>query len=1051
MSYQPLHHKYRPQTFAQLVGQEAIATTLSNALCQQRIAPAYLFTGARGTGKTSSARIFAKSLNCVAVKAPTDTPCGVCETCRAVTNGSALDVIEIDAASNTGVDNIRELIERAQFAPVQCRYKVYVIDECLTGDTLVETSEGLVRIDDANLKGKQVLSYSDASGKWEYKKVLRWLDQGERQTLVIKTTRREIRCTGNHLIRTDTGWIAAKDVKEGVKILSPVNVAVASPYINMERMEEPADFPQVINLREPLMVGKNTTWTQFLTKLKSSVHFVPANAATNLMYLPFSRRKEQELSPSNLIGRSIPIEKGMEFGITGRRNLLQTPKDWIQKPWDLFMGLSWEMVPSLIQTLTADFLDCLGHTGLNSRIGWRTNPLAFQPYALPPASSLMLDTEIAPFAAKPFVTPVSNQFLTLSNPPAIARSFQRHGCARLLLRDWLGSTWMTVLSPSRPADALKSNSTQKDILPKKINSSLIGSQDWDTPPKSALIEGQVEEQSISTQLWEQTHLENGWPTLNLFQFPQWSTSLETIESVHLAGVEQVYDIEVENNHNFVANGLLVHNCHMLSSAAFNALLKTLEEPPDRVVFILATTDPQRVLPTIISRCQRFDFRRIPLEPMVQHLRMIAEKESISIAQDALHLVAQISQGGLRDAESLLDQLSLLAGEVTVDRVWDLVGAVPEQDLMALVEAISTSNPEAVLDHTRRLMDRGREPLIVLQNLASFYRDLLIAKTAPTRSDLVAITPPTWEKLCNFAQTQDLGTILVGQQHLRSSELQLKNTTQPRLWLELTLLGLFPTAIVGQPMERNLPQPTIAPEVPISKPVVKEATSAPQPSEPAIAPRSEEAAVSQPSDANDELDQTWQKILSYIDIPSTKGIVSANCHLLAVSGSEVTVGVRAESMVKMIQKTVPQIGKASARALKRAVKVTLQVSEAVASNSAWSIEQPNSSATFLVEPSPQLPEVSVPAIGPQAVESPELTPLAQQEAVENLDLAQVSWEDDEVIKAAKSLAYAFNGDIVNLDDDLGVPIDSESITIIPPAAETFEPEEELEDDEEDVEF
>jgi DNA polymerase-3 subunit gamma/tau len=130
MAYEPLHHKYRPQTFAQLVGQDAIATTLANALQQQRIAPAYLFSGPRGTGKTSSARILAKSLNCINQDHPTPDPCGVCETCRAITNGSALDFIEIDAASNTGVDNIRELIDRAQFAPAQCRYKVYVIDEC---------------------------------------------------------------------------------------------------------------------------------------------------------------------------------------------------------------------------------------------------------------------------------------------------------------------------------------------------------------------------------------------------------------------------------------------------------------------------------------------------------------------------------------------------------------------------------------------------------------------------------------------------------------------------------------------------------------------------------------------------------------------------------------------------------------------------------------------------------------------------------------------------------------------------------------------------------
>ncbi len=358
MAYEPLHLKYRPQRFADVVGQAAVVTALSNAIRKGRIAPAYLFCGPRGTGKTSSARILAKSLNCI--DGPTPDPCGVCEQCRAITRGSSLDVIEIDAASNTGVDNIRELIERVQFAPVSSRYKVYVIDEC----------------------------------------------------------------------------------------------------------------------------------------------------------------------------------------------------------------------------------------------------------------------------------------------------------------------------------------------------------------------------------------------------------------------------------------------HMLSTSAFNALLKTLEEPPDRVVFVLATTDPQRVLPTVISRCQRFDYRRIPLEDMVAHLAHIAQAEGIPATPETLQLIAQISQGGLRDAEALLDQLSLLDGTIEVEAVWDLVGSVPERQLLTLTDAIASRDPEQVLGQARALMDAGKEPLLLLQNLASFYRDLTLAKTAPQRRDLVALTQPTWEAMRERADLYSTDHLLHLQSHLRQAEPQLRQSGQPRLWLEITLMGLL---------------------------------------------------------------------------------------------------------------------------------------------------------------------------------------------------------------------------------------------------------------------
>src|SRR4051794_38645756 len=130
--YRVLARKYRPQTFAELIGQDAMVTTLANAIARGRIAYAFLLTGVRGVGKTSTARLIAKALNCIGSDGqggPTITPCNVCEQCRAISEGRHIDVIEMDAASHTGIDDIREIIDAVRYASVSARYKIYIIDE----------------------------------------------------------------------------------------------------------------------------------------------------------------------------------------------------------------------------------------------------------------------------------------------------------------------------------------------------------------------------------------------------------------------------------------------------------------------------------------------------------------------------------------------------------------------------------------------------------------------------------------------------------------------------------------------------------------------------------------------------------------------------------------------------------------------------------------------------------------------------------------------------------------------------------------------------------
>ena len=679
MSYEPLHHKYRPKSFAELVGQEAIATTLTNAIGTSKIAPAYLFTGPRGTGKTSSARILAKSLNCLKSDKPTAEPCGVCEVCQGIAKGYTLDVIEIDAASNTGVDNIRELIEKAQFAPVQCRYKVYVIDEC----------------------------------------------------------------------------------------------------------------------------------------------------------------------------------------------------------------------------------------------------------------------------------------------------------------------------------------------------------------------------------------------------------------------------------------------HMLSTQAFNALLKTLEEPPRQVVFVLATTDPQRVLPTIISRCQRFDFRRIQLEAMVKHLSAIASFENIHISLDAVTLVAQLSQGGLRDAESLLDQLGLLAGEVTPERVWDLVGTVSEQDLLGLLNAIAQDKPEAVLDCTHHILDRGREPLTILQNLAAFYRDLLIAKTAPNRHDLVACTQQTWTALIEFAQYFDMSIILAGQKHLREAEVQIKNTTQPRLWLEVTLLGLLPSATNIQPQAPSVAPrvntpvvsssylPAVAQNHPVSSVLLAEpetnhnsasaarqaaAQNQPVTSSPPVEqqtnhnsvtnsvspPTLEPVAVPVPSvniesvtsevvgEAEYDLTQIWQQVLANLQPKSRQEMLRQMSQLIEFDGVVARIAIK-QAWYDKGKSYLPMITAAFQQTFQREIQINLEKGTSSNSTSAKKNPPPKDSTRVQQPPTPSYnQQISSPAPVPQPTTPPPAPTAAKNGNGANGNGANRNganrneangngingnraqtlpsppqrtpvpdWEPDEVAIAAQRVVEFFNGQIIRFADDF--PEFSDSIT------------------------
>lgn len=235
---------------------------------------------------------------------------------------------------------------------------------------------------------------------------------------------------------------------------------------------------------------------------------------------------------------------------------------------------------------------------------------------------------------------------------------------------------------------------------------------------------------------------------------------------------------------------IIDEVHMLTTEAFNALLKTLEEPPSHVIFILVTTEPQRIPLTIISRCQRFDFRRLSVKELVVHLTKIAQEEKIKIASEALYLIAHQSEGSLRDAESMLDQLISFKGDdISISDVRAMLGMVSRETFDAFLEVISQKDTARGIDLVEESINGGYDPRQFLRDLLSYLRNLLLVKIHSRPGSLVDLPE---EEIENFRTRGEKftveGLLLIIQVVLRAEE-ELRRAANPRLILELTLVRL----------------------------------------------------------------------------------------------------------------------------------------------------------------------------------------------------------------------------------------------------------------------
>ncbi len=249
--------------------------------------------------------------------------------------------------------------------------------------------------------------------------------------------------------------------------------------------------------------------------------------------------------------------------------------------------------------------------------------------------------------------------------------------------------------------------------------------------------------------------------------------------------------------------LIIDEVHMLSKSAFNALLKTLEEPPARVVFILATTEIQKVLPTILSRCQVFEFRRVTPRELSTHLRSICDSEGITISDEALDRIARAGEGSVRDSLSVLERILAFCGtEVEDEDVLQVLGAVRAEILIRMVGAIAERDAGEMLATLDAVMDEGRDLLHFWSELLAVFRDILITRVAGADTELLSRSPEeirALDKITTALSGEDLNRVLG---LLVELEPGLKSSSQPRFLFESALIRTASLAAVV-PIERFL--------------------------------------------------------------------------------------------------------------------------------------------------------------------------------------------------------------------------------------------------------
>ena len=361
-----------------------------------------------------------------------------------------------------------------------------------------------------------------------------------------------------------------------------------------------------------------------------------------------------------------------------------------------------------------------------------------------------------------------------------------------------------------------------------------------------------------------------------------------IDAASNNGVEDVRDLR--DKINFSPNQgrykvYIIDEVHMLSTAAFNALLKTLEEPPGHAIFVLATTEVHKIPATVLSRCQRHEFRNLSVTDMVAQLEAVAASEGLDADPDALALIARQATGSMRDAISLLDQLASTSEKITLEITRDVLGTATSQSVLALVDAILAADSAAGLDQLHQTLDSGRDPRQFARQMVDYLRGLLLVSMG--NADQVDVPADLRAQMAEHAQAFDVSDLLEIIRNFNHAASDARNAWQPALPLEMA----FIQSLQQTSLEVEMPPQMADPQGGASK----RAPGRALPSEPGPAPQRESTpAESEIDSVPQNVTKNWAQILQQVrdKNPKTQALLNS-CKPMGMKGNALVLGFNGE--------------------------------------------------------------------------------------------------------------------------------------------------------------